>query len=59
MTDLEKIAVLVERQERVVAGVKYALRRTTMTLDLCISLREEAQKLNDLLALEQEMRRAS
>jgi hypothetical protein len=57
MNKLERIGFLVSEQVVVVASIKYAMRRTVVTMEMRIVLREESQKLNDLLALEQEERR--
>lgn len=53
MTELQKIAVLVSQQEYVVAGLKYALKRTKPSMDDLLVLRDECQKLDDLFRQEE------
>jgi hypothetical protein len=59
MTDLEKINVLINRKERIVAGLKYAARRTQFTSEENLVLREEEQNYRDLVSLEREMKIAA
>lgn len=57
MEELRKMSAAVAEQEAIVMGLKYAMKRTIVTTDMHLVLRVESQRLNDLLALENSMRR--